>query len=75
MLPRSIIIAYNTDSFTITYPRPEAMEDAREIAKNKDDVDNICKLKIETTIKVTGCLAVRLSASIRVGPPLGPSRL
>ena len=54
MLPRSIIIAYNTDSFTITCPKPEAIEDAREITKNKDDVDNIGKLKIETTIKVKG---------------------
>jgi predicted oxidoreductase len=54
MLPRSIIIAYNTNSFTIIHPRPEAIADAEEIADHKDQFENMGKLKIETTIKVKG---------------------
>jgi hypothetical protein len=54
MLPKSIIIAYNTDSFTIIHPCPKAIADAEEIYDNKDDFENMGKLKIEHTIKVKG---------------------
>ena len=51
MLPKSIIIAYNTDSFTIIHPRKEAIADALEITNHKDDFDHMGKLKIEDKIK------------------------
>ena len=54
MLPKSIIIAYNTDSFTIRHPRPNSIEDARDITKHKDDFENMGKLKIEKGIKIKG---------------------
>jgi hypothetical protein len=43
MLPKSIIIAYNTDSFTIKHPSLEAIADARDITKHKDGFENMGK--------------------------------
>ena len=54
MLPKSIIIAYNTDSFTIIHPRVEAITDARETTEHKDEFQNMGKLKIEDKIKCKG---------------------
>ena len=54
MLPKSIIIVYNTDSFTIRHPSPEAIADAREITKHKGELENMGKLKIEKNIKIKG---------------------
>ena len=62
MLPQSMIIAYNTDSFTIIHPRKEAIADAREITNHKDDFENMGKLKIEDKIK---CRSYRNGIQLR----------
>ena len=54
MVLRSIIIAYNTDSFTIINPKPEAIEEAIRVTEIKDNVEAIGKLRLERTVKVKG---------------------
>jgi hypothetical protein len=54
MVLRSIIIAYNTDSFTIINPKPEAIEEAIRVTEIKDNVETIGKLRLEGTVKVKG---------------------
>ena len=52
--PRSIILAGNTDSFTIKNVADDLIEKARETTKNKDDYNMIGQLKLEDTIKIRG---------------------
>lgn len=52
--PKGIILAVNTNSFTIKDMSEELIEQAQETTKNKNDYDMIGKLKLEDTVKIRG---------------------
>jgi hypothetical protein len=52
--PNSIVLAVNTDSFTIKNPADELIKKATEATKYKEDYGMIGQLKLEDTIKIRG---------------------